>query len=112
MGSKNQIGGNLYRGLLPTFIGSNLLSQMIHLGIAYLVHLFSSLLFHLIRDNHNNQCAIETNYEEQIPVDADHSAMCKFETDQNDTFEKVYKRIQRMRNNPRRVAGELSGRSS
>jgi len=55
---------------------------------------------------------LETNHEEQIPVDADHRAMCKFETDQNDTFEKVYKRIQRMRNNPRRVAGELSGRSS
>jgi hypothetical protein len=43
---------------------------------------------------------LEVNNEEQIPVDADHSAMCKFETDSDDTFEKVYKRVKRMRNNP------------
>ncbi|KAJ9493751.1 hypothetical protein H2202_010793 [Exophiala xenobiotica] len=37
----------------------------------------------------------------EIPVDADHSAMCKFETDQDVTFERVYKRIKRMKNQPR-----------
>jgi hypothetical protein len=35
---------------------------------------------------------LKTNHEEQIPVDADHSAICKFETEEDDTFEKVYKR--------------------
>jgi hypothetical protein len=40
---------------------------------------------------------LEVEHEEQIPVDANHSAMCKFEADSDDTFEKVYKRIQRMR---------------
>jgi hypothetical protein len=44
---------------------------------------------------------LEANHEEQIPIDADHSAMCKFETENDDTFEKVYKRMRRMRNNPR-----------
>jgi hypothetical protein len=33
---------------------------------------------------------LETNHEEQIPVDADHRAMCKFEADSDATFEKVY----------------------
>ncbi|KAI9790079.1 MAG: hypothetical protein M1816_005549 [Peltula sp. TS41687] len=42
---------------------------------------------------------LKVNHEEQIPVDADHSAMCKFETDSDDTFEKVYKRVKWMRNN-------------
>ena len=54
---------------------------------------------------------LETNDEEQIPVDADHNAMCKFETDDDDTFEKVYKRVKRMRNNPRRITNEQSGTS-
>ena len=54
---------------------------------------------------------LEVNHEEQIPVDADHSAMCKFETELDDTFEKVYKRVRRMKNSPRRVAGEQSGMS-
>lgn len=54
---------------------------------------------------------LEVNHEEQIPVDADHSAMCKFETDGDATFEKVYKRIKRMRNNPRRITNEQSGMS-
>jgi hypothetical protein len=34
----------------------------------------------------------ETNHEEQIQVDADHSAMCKVETEGYDTFERAYKR--------------------
>jgi hypothetical protein len=55
---------------------------------------------------------LETNHEEQIFVDADRSGMCKFETNQNGTFEKVYKRIRRMQNNLRCVAVEQSGMSS
>ena len=55
---------------------------------------------------------LEVHHEEQIPVDADHSAMCKFETESDDTFEKVYKRVKRMRNTPRRVATDQSGMSS
>ncbi|EXJ89617.1 hypothetical protein A1O3_02684 [Capronia epimyces CBS 606.96] len=39
---------------------------------------------------------LDVNHEEQIPVDSDHSAMCKFETESDDTFEKVYKRVRRM----------------
>ena len=42
--------------------------------------------------------------EEQIPVDADHSMMCKFETESDATLERVYKRIQRMG----RVAGSTA----
>lgn len=53
----------------------------------------------LIVEKHS--ALLEVEWEEQIPVDADHSMMCKFEADSNDTFEKVYKRIQRMR----KVAG-------
>jgi hypothetical protein len=34
---------------------------------------------------------LEFNHEEQI-LDANHSEMCKFGTDDDDTFEKVYKR--------------------
>jgi hypothetical protein len=52
---------------------------------------------------------LEVNHEEQIPVDADHDAMCKFEMDSDDTFEKVYKRVKRIRNNPQRSANEQSG---
>ncbi|KAH8693883.1 hypothetical protein BGW36DRAFT_463515 [Talaromyces proteolyticus] len=51
---------------------------------------------------------LEVNHEEQIPVDADHSAMCKFETDSDDTFEKVYKRVKRIRNHQQRIASEQS----
>jgi hypothetical protein len=54
---------------------------------------------------------LEVNHEEQIPVDADHSAMCKFETEHDDTFEKVYKRVRRMKNSPRRGTDEQSGMS-
>jgi len=54
---------------------------------------------------------LEAHHEEQIPVDADHSAMCKYETENDDTFEKVYKRIKRMRNNPHRIMNEQSGMS-
>jgi hypothetical protein len=54
---------------------------------------------------------LETDHEEQIPVDADHSPMCKFETDGDDTYEKVYKRVKRIKITPQRVANEHSGRS-
>lgn len=40
---------------------------------------------------------LEVEKEEQIPTDADHSMICKFETDTDDIFEKVYKRMGRMR---------------
>jgi hypothetical protein len=55
---------------------------------------------------------LEANHEEQIPVDADHSTMCKFETDGDDTFEKVYKRVKRIRQDPQRIANEPTGMSS
>jgi hypothetical protein len=54
---------------------------------------------------------LETHHEEQIPVDANHSAMCKFETEANNTFERVYKRVKRMMNTPRRGDNEQSGMS-
>lgn len=54
---------------------------------------------------------LDVGHEEQVPVDADHSAMCKFETDQDGTFEKVYKRIKRMKNHPERLTNEQSGTS-
>lgn len=47
---------------------------------------------------------LEVSLEEQVPVDADHSAMSKFETDRDETFEKVYKSVGRMRKSPRHVA--------
>jgi hypothetical protein len=53
---------------------------------------------------------LETNHEEQITADADHSAICKFETEEDDTFE-VYKRVKRMRQNPQRAVNEQSGMS-
>ncbi|KAK5188831.1 hypothetical protein LTR47_011690 [Exophiala xenobiotica] len=34
--------------------------------------------------------------------------VCKFETESDDTFEKVYKRVKRMKNNPRRITNEQS----
>ena len=52
---------------------------------------------------------LEVEHEEQIPIDANHSAMCKFEADSDNTFEKVYKRIRRMRTDPRpRVTNQTS----
>ena len=54
---------------------------------------------------------LETDHEEQIPVDADHSAMCKFENADDDIFEKVYKRVRRMRTSSRRIVQDQSGTS-
>ncbi|KAK5260992.1 hypothetical protein LTR40_003095, partial [Exophiala xenobiotica] len=60
----------------------------------------------LIVEKHS--ALLETNHEEQIPVDADHSAMCKFETEDDPTFEKVYKRVNRIKNDPQRITNEQS----
>jgi hypothetical protein len=54
---------------------------------------------------------LDVQHEEQIPVDADHSAMCKFEREDDTTFEKVYKRVKRMKNNPRHTTNERLGMS-
>jgi hypothetical protein len=54
---------------------------------------------------------LEATHEEQIPVDADHNALCKFETEGDDTFEKVYKRVQGMRKDPQRITNEQPGMS-
>ena len=51
---------------------------------------------------------LDVNHEEQIPVDSDHSSMCKFETADDDTFEKIYKRVRRMTKNPRLPTDEQS----
>ena len=62
--------------------------------------------YHQIVEKHS--ALLEVPNEEQIPVDADHSAMCKFEREEDDTFERVYKRIRRMRSNPRpTVTGQM-----
>ncbi|KAK5202612.1 hypothetical protein LTR41_011644 [Exophiala xenobiotica] len=63
----------------------------------------------LIVEKHS--ALLETNHEEQIPVDADHSAMCKFETEDDPTFEKVYKRVNRIKNDPQHITNEQSGRN-
>jgi hypothetical protein len=54
---------------------------------------------------------LEVQQEEQIPVDADHSMMCKFEADSGGIFEKVYKRIQRMRREAGSRATDQAGMS-
>ena len=51
---------------------------------------------------------LEVEREEQIPVDANHSAICKFEADSDDTFEKVYKRIQQMKTDPLAQPGKTN----
>ena len=82
-------------------------------GLSSLVRVITFLVWLQITDQiqivEKHSALLEVDHEEQIPVDADHSAMCKFETDGDDTFEKVYKRVKRMRNNPRRVANKQSG---
>ncbi len=54
---------------------------------------------------------LDVEHEEQISVNADHSAMCKFETESDNTFKKVYKRMPRIRGSSRRIAYEQSGTS-
>jgi hypothetical protein len=54
---------------------------------------------------------LEVTHEEQVPVDADHSAMCKFEKEEDDTFEKVYKRVKRMKNRSQCQTNEQLGTS-
>jgi hypothetical protein len=40
---------------------------------------------------------LEVEDEDQIPVEADHSQICKFETEDDVTFEKAWRRIGRIR---------------
>jgi hypothetical protein len=54
---------------------------------------------------------LEVDQEERIPIDADHSMMCKFEADSDGIFEKVYKRIKRMRREARSRATDQAGLS-
>jgi hypothetical protein len=39
---------------------------------------------------------LDIDGEEQIPVDASHEEMCKFASRDDDTYEKLFKRIRRM----------------
>lgn len=48
----------------------------------------------------STQPLLEVEHEDQIPVNAGHSLICKFEVDGDDTFEKAWKRIKRMREEP------------
>jgi hypothetical protein len=84
-------------------------------GLSSLVRVITALsgssIANSIQIVEKHSALLEASHEEQIPLDADHSAMCKFEMKGDDTLEKVYKRIKRMRNNPRRVATEQSGMS-
>lgn len=43
-----------------------------------------------------HSAVLEHKVEEQIPVDADHVQMCKFANRDDDTYEKLYKRMARM----------------
>lgn len=39
---------------------------------------------------------LDVDAEEQIPVDANHERICKFGERDNETYEKLFKRIRRM----------------
>ena len=39
---------------------------------------------------------LDVDQEEQIPVDANHRDICKFDDQADATYEKVYKRVRRM----------------
>ena len=39
---------------------------------------------------------LDIDGEEQIPVDADHHAMCKFAERGDDVYERLFKRVRRM----------------
>lgn len=54
----------------------------------------------------NYSALLDISHEEQVPVDADHSAMCKFEGEDDATFERVYKRMKRIKNNLRHTTKE------
>ena len=45
---------------------------------------------------------LEIQHEEQIPINANHRMICKFETAADDTFDKVCCRIERMKKRPLR----------
>jgi hypothetical protein len=44
---------------------------------------------------------LEVEDEDQIPVEADHSQICKFEKEDDVTFEKAWRRIGRIRRRAR-----------
>lgn len=75
-----------------------------------ITHLFASTTnrFQIVE---KHSALLEVEHEEQIPIDANHSTMCKFEADSDDTFEKVYKRIRRMRTDPRPRATDQTSTS-
>lgn len=39
---------------------------------------------------------LEIDGEEQIPVNANHEEMCRFEERQDDVYEKIFKRVHKM----------------
>jgi hypothetical protein len=39
---------------------------------------------------------LDIDGEDQIPVDADHEQICKFNSRSDETYEKVFKRLRRM----------------
>jgi len=52
---------------------------------------------------------LEVDREDQVPVNTDHSQICKFENEDDDTFEKTWKRIERMRKENRAASTEQTG---
>jgi hypothetical protein len=64
------------------------------------VHLFP-LTTDRVQIVEKHSALLEIEHEEQIPIDANHSVIYKFEADSDDTFKKVYKRIRRIRTDPR-----------
>lgn len=79
-------------------------------GMVDNTHLFD-LITNYIQIVEKDSALLDVEHEEQIPTDANHSAMCKFEADSDDTFEKVYKRIRRMRTDPRPRATDQTSTS-
>ena len=78
--------------------------------MANTTHLFASTT-NGVQIVEKHSALLEVEHEEQIPIDADHSAMCKFEADSDDTFEKVYKIIRKMRTDPRPRATDQASMS-
>ena len=52
---------------------------------------------------------LEVDKEDQVPVNADHSQICKFEKEDDDTFEKAWKRIERIRKETRPASTGQTG---
>jgi hypothetical protein len=84
-------------------------------GLASLVWITTTLSRLLMTDEiqivEKHSALLETNHGEPIPVDADHSAIYKFETNDDYTFKKVYGMVKRTRNNSVRIMNEQSSTS-